>query len=235
MPRGIFWSGIVASALFALLAAAWGLAVGFRGGVPLPGSDSWMEHSGTQFAVGALFLTLPLSALLLRMAARLASRRIFDAIVTVFAVTGAAVLTLASALLLSPLFDDDVLRIASGGLSLAVLFAALGVLSLRSYFEVQSSRTLSILVSLPLPLALGFTVTLTTSSASAETLLTRALFAALALTTASAFAAIAVHAVRHRQMFLETSGLRDLLVHSGRQRIEGDDDTLTFGEPLADG
>lgn len=234
MPKGIFWSGVVATVFFALLAAAWGLLVALQGGVPLPGSSSWIDRSGTRFAVGAVLLTLPVAALMLRMAARLASRRIFDAIVTVFAVTGASVLTLATALLLSPLFNDQILAVASGGLLLSAVFAALGVLSLRAYFEVQSSRTLSTLVSLPLPLALAFILALTMTASGSESVLTRTLFSALALTSAAAFVAIAVHATRHREMFLESSGLRALLIHAGRQRAEGDDDILPFHDPLPD-
>lgn len=232
MPKGIFWSGVIATAAFALLAAAWGVIVALDGALPHPGSSSWADQSGTRFSIGALLLTLPVSALMLRMAARLASRRIFDATVTVFAVTAASVLTLGTGLLLSPFFGDDVVSVATAGLVLSAGFASLGVLSLRSYFEVQSSRVLSTLVSLPLPLALALGVALLIPASPDESSVARTLFTALALTTATTFVAIAIHATRHRQMFLESTGLRGLLSHMANQRPDADDDSLPFQDPL---
>lgn len=236
MPKGVFWAGVIASAVFALLALAWGLNVFAVAEVALPGSASWMADRGAGFAAGAVLLSLPLAALMLRMAARLASRRLFDAVVTIVSVAAAVVLTLGSALLLSPFFAEDVLALAGAGLSLAALFSAMGVLSLRSYFEIQSSRTLGFLVVLPLPLAVAFTSVMGLGSPAGEPVTAaRSLFVVLALTTAAAFGAIAVHALRHSRMFTEATGLRELIERSGTA-AEAEGNELAFGsEPLADG
>lgn len=233
MPRWIFWAGVAASVLVSAVFLAWGAGALFVRDAVLPGTSSWIIDRGATFGAATLVFTLPLAALLLRMAARLASRRIFEAMLTLFAVTGASIVILATALVLT-MSSEEGARIAAGGLALSTVFVALSVLTLRSYFEVQSSRTLSLLSTLPLPLtALVAGVMLATGGTLDSA---RALFGVMALSSAATFAGIAVHATRHRQLLLESSGLRDLLAHAGGPgRGEGGDPIALSQQPLPNG
>lgn len=235
MPRWIFWAGVVASAILALVALGWGISALWHPRIDLPGSEAWLEERGAAFGTAALVLTLPLAALLLRMAARLASRRLFDAVVTIFAVTGASIMMLGTAVLLTMGGGGDgSSSLPAAGLALSTVFVTLSVLSLKSYFEVQSSRTLSFLVMTPLPLALFFVGLLLWSGGSIAS--AQGLFSALALASAAAFAGIAIHAARHRQMFMEPSGFRRLLVTDRSSGRDEDGDPMPLSrEPLANG
>ena len=233
MPRWIFWAGVVASAVLAVVALGWGVDSLTHPRLDLPGSEAWLAASGVTFGTGALLLTLPLAALILRMAARLASRRLFDAAVTVFAVTGASIVMLGTGVLLTQEdAGDSSLPIA--GLALGTVFGGLSVLSLKSYFEVQSNRALSFLVMAPLPLAVSLVGLLLWTGEPGDS--ARRIFSAFSFASAASFAGIAVHAARHRQMFLEPSGLRRLVGASRLSRADRDGDALPLSrEPLANG
>lgn len=230
MPKWMFWAGVLSSALLALVTLGWGAGALMHPLNHLPGSESWLAERGAVFGTAALILTWPLAALMLRMAARLASRRLFDAVITVFAVTGASIVMLGTAVLMTGVTGQEGSALPAAGLAMTAVFAALSMLSLKSYFEIQSSRTLSLLVMAPLPLAVTLVGNLLWTGNDLESL--RRLFGALALTCAGSFAGIAVHAARHRHMFVEPTGLRGLLARR-REDQDGQGPIGLSGEPLA--
>jgi hypothetical protein len=153
----------------------------------------------------ALLAGLAIAALFLRMAALLAARNLFGALMAVLFVA-ASMASLAGLLLLQ-------WRGAAshfGELQLAALmalgfFLSLTLLSLRPYFSIQASRFLSVIVLLPLPLFLAVL---------AEERLARVYYGAVAVI----FFSIAVHCIRHRHLFLEMTNLRELVDPRGDHR-----------------
>ncbi|HEX2834772.1 MAG TPA: hypothetical protein VHW00_17295 [Thermoanaerobaculia bacterium] len=209
MPKVLFYAG-TAFCLFLALTSVGEVAreLGAAGGltlmiVPLSRGATW--------AVAAtLAAGLTIAALFLRMAALLAARNLFGALVAVLAVTSATA-SLAALLLLQ-------WRIASEGsphlvelhftvLMLLGFFLSLSLLSLRPYFSIQASRFLSVLVFLPLPLFALVAEEMFGVDAPVATPATRVWFSVLAVS----FVAIAVHCIRHRHLFLEMTNLRELL------------------------
>ncbi len=209
MPKVIFYAG-TAFCLLVALASAGEVAreVGAAGGltlviVPLSRGATW--------AIAAtLAAGLAVAALFLRMAALLAARNLFGALVAVLSVTSATA-SLATLLLLQ-------WRIASEGsaqldelhftvLMLLGFFVSLSLLAMRPYFSIQASRFLSALVFLPLPLFIFVAEEMFGADTPIATPATRVYFSVLAVL----FVAIAVHCIRHRHLFLEMTNLRELL------------------------
>jgi hypothetical protein len=228
MPKPLFYAGtafclfIALSAAAALLGQTQGAPFGF---VAIHGAALLVTTSAAWAVVVALLAGLGAAAILVRMATLLAARHLFAAFAALFTV-GGAIVSLSWVLLL----QARMLMLGRGGITLldgrmqplvqphfAALmmlgyFLALSLLALRPYFRIQASRVLSVLVALPLPLFLLILAQELTEGGTA--------IAMPATTPASMvyvgvvsmlFFSIAVHCIRHRHMFIETTNLRELL------------------------
>lgn len=227
MPKILFYAGTAFCLFLALTSAAEAgrqLTDGTTAFVALP------ESAAASWAIAtALVVGLSIAALFLRMAALLAARNLFAALVAVVSVAG-ALMTLSGVLLvqmrissLSTALLDEIHFAGVMGLG---FFISLSLLSLRPYFSIQASRFLSALVFLPLPLfvlllAQEMFVKASPAPMPASTPATQVWFAVLAIL----FLSIAVHCIRHRHLFLEMTNLRELLDPrvdpTGRHRIGG--------------
>lgn len=211
MPKILFYTGTAFCLLLALASvgeAAGDLSDGTVGFVALPQSAA-----GAWAILAALATGLGIAALFLRMAALLAARNLFAAFVAVLAVTGATA-TLAAVLLVQwrVTAGAELGEVHFAALMAFGFFLSLSLLTLRPYFSIQASRFLSAMVFFPLPLflmILGQEMFVTPSPAPlpVSTPASDVYFAVLALL----FAAIAVHCIRHRHLFLEMTNLRELL------------------------
>jgi hypothetical protein len=213
MPKVLFYAG-TAFCLFLALTSVAEVARELRDGtlafVALPGTVAASTAIATALIVG-----LAIAALFLRMAALLAARNLFAALVAVVSVSG-TVISLAGVLLVQ-------LRILSGakaplhevhfaGLMALGFFVSLSLLSLRPYFSIQASRVLSALVFFPLPLfvlLLAQEMFIAPSPAPLPNAspASAVFFSVLAVL----FFSLAVHCIRHRHLFLEMTNLRELL------------------------
>jgi hypothetical protein len=224
MPKPLFYIGTAFCFFLALTTAA---AVGeqLRGGpavfVALQGSTASTTAVAGWAIVVALLAGLAAAAILLRMAALLAARHLFGAFLALFAVC-AAVVSLAWILLLQARMvallhrrlavSGDLAEMHFAGIMMLGYFLALSFLALRPYFHIQASRFLSALVLLPLPLFLliliqEIFVAPSAAPLPAGTPAWLVFFSVVSLL----FFAIAVHCIRHRHMFIETTNLRELL------------------------
>jgi hypothetical protein len=217
MPKFLFYTG-TAFCLFLALSSAASALRDFEDGasafIAIGGGVA--THAAWAILV-ALFASLAVSAVFLRMAALVAARNLFAAFVAVFAVAAAV-----GSLVVVLMLQIRMLRARSvfdslSDAHLACVFA-LGwfvsamLLAMRPYFRVQASRILSVLVFLPLPLfalIIGQELFVNASHAPlpAATPAVIVYFAVLAVL----FFSIAVHCVRHRYLFLEMTNLRELL------------------------
>ncbi|HJQ40432.1 MAG TPA: hypothetical protein VKB93_25075 [Thermoanaerobaculia bacterium] len=193
MPKLLFYAGTAFCFFVALISGA------------LVGFDMPQFARGWWGIAVALLAGLAIAALFLRMAALLAARNLFAALMAVLFVA-AAMASLAGVLLLQ--WRGTAGHLAE--LRLAALmalgfFLSLTLLSLRPYFNIQASSFLSVIVLLPLPLFLAVL---------AEERLGSVYFGAVALI----FFSIAVHCIRHRHLFLEMTNLRELLDPRGDHR-----------------
>lgn len=228
MPKPLFYSGaafclfIALSSTAALLKQASGVPLGF---VAIHGITLMAMPAGAWAVVVALLAGLGAAVVLVRMAALLAARHLFGAFAALCTV-GGAVLSLSWVMLLQArmlmlgrsgvgLLDGrmrPLVEMHFAALMMLGYFVALSLLSLRPYFRVQASRVLSVLVAFPLPLFLLILVqellegatTIAMPSASPASMVYVGVVSLL-------FFAIAVHCIRHRHMFLETTNLRELL------------------------
>jgi len=224
MPKSLFYIGTVFCVFLAVSAAAT-LTQQIQGGpmsfVAIHGGTISGGSAGGWAIVVALVAALAVAAILIRMAALLAARNLFGAFLAVLSV-GAAVVSLAWVVVLQVRMLALVRRrLAIGGdigemhfaaVLMLGYFVALSFLALRPYFRVQASRFLSALVFFPLPLLLLIVmqelfVTASPAPLPATTPASIVFFAVVAML----FFSIAVHCVRHRHMFIETTNLRELL------------------------
>jgi hypothetical protein len=228
MPKPLFYGG-TAFCLFIALSSAAALMQQMSGApfglVAVRGAALAATSSSAWEIVVALLAGVAAAAILIRMATLLAARHLFAAFAALFTVA-AAVVSLSWVLLL----QARMLMVARAGIGLtdgrmrpliemhfaAVMmlgyFIAISLLALRPYFRIQASRVLSILVAFPLPLFLLILV---------QELFEGGIAIALPAATPAShvfvgvvsllFFSIAVHSVRHRHMFLETTNLRELL------------------------
>jgi hypothetical protein len=193
MPKLLFYAGTAFCFFVALISGA---LVGFD--VPAFAREWW----GVALA---LLAGLAIAALFLRMAALLAARNLFAALMAVLFVA-AAMASLAGLLLLEWRgAGRHLAELQLAALMALGFFLSLTLLSLRPYFSIQASRFLSAIVLLPLPL---FLVVL------ADERFARVYFGTVALI----FFSIAVHCIRHRHLFLEMTNLRELLDPRGDHR-----------------
>ncbi len=237
MPKPLFYVGI-AFCLFIALTSAAALMQQASGApfafVAIHGTTLLLNPSAAWAIVVALLAGVGAAAILVRMATLLAARHLFGAFAALVAV-GGAVVSLSWVMLL----QARMLMLGRAGIALldgrmqplvqthfaALLmlgyFLALSFLALRPYFRVQASRVLSVLVAFPLPLFLLILAQELTQSGTAIAM-PAATPASLVFVgvVALLFLSIAVHSIRHRHMFLETTNLRELLDtridHAGR-------------------
>jgi hypothetical protein len=223
MPKLLFYAG-TGFCLFLALCAAAGVVSDLQGrGQVFVAVHDWHVATSTAAAwaiVVALAAALAVAAILVRMAALLAARNLFGAFLALVAVSASVV---ATGWVLA--LQSRMLMLARRGTALAALndmhfaavmmlgaFLSLALLALRPYFRIQASRVLSALVFFPLPLfalILAQELFLTSSAAPLPAVTPASLvyFAVASLL----FFSIAVHCIRHRHMFIETTNLRELL------------------------
>jgi len=222
MPKTLFYSGVVASFLIAVLCGA--QAIGWiLGGAPSPLRFADSMRSEIALAVLLVLVALPVASLLIRIASLLAARNLFSALL---ASMFASCAILSSIVLASCEWRMAFVDLSSkGGLSRAHLLGqirsvsllifgitiVLALLSIRPYFRAQANGILSTLLWLP-----GFALTgalLDQGDFDGATL-------AFAPTASSSFllslmsvifGSIAVHCLRHRHSFIEVTNLRELL------------------------
>lgn len=199
MPKLLFYAGTAFCFFVALISGALAFA-------PPPAAAREVWGIALTLVAG-----LAIAALFLRMAALLAARNLFAALMAVLFVA-AATASLAGLLLLqwriATVGDAQVGDVHFAGLMALGFFVSLSFLSLRPYFNIQASRFLSALVLLPLPLFL-----LVLANARAASLF----FSVMAIV----FFSTAVHCIRHRHLFLEMTNLRELIDPRGDHRLGG--------------
>ncbi|HUP62648.1 MAG TPA: hypothetical protein VNA69_19765 [Thermoanaerobaculia bacterium] len=211
MPKFLFYAGTA----FCFFLAVTSGAEAARAFLQVPPALSILLALAAGLAVATLFM---------RMAALLAARNLFAALMAVLCVA-CATTSLAGLLLLRwragaapELADMHFVALMSHG-----FFVSLSLLSLRPYFSIQASRFLAALVFFPLPLfllVLAQEMLATTAPLPASTPASRVFFSVAGLL----FFSIAVHCVRHRHLFLEMTNLRELLdsrIDPTRQRAIG--------------
>jgi len=213
MPKFLFYAG-TAFCLFLALTSAAEVGRELRGGtlafVALPASAraAWS-------IVLALIVGLAIAALFLRMAALLAARNLFAALMAVVSTAGSLAM-LAGLLLLqwriTSIEGGHLAEIHFAGLMAFGFFLSLSLLSLRPYFSIQASRFISAMVFFPLPLfamvmAQEMFVAPSPAPLPATTPASQVFFSVLSIL----FFSIAVHCIRHRHLFLEMTNLRELL------------------------
>lgn len=222
MPKALFYAG-TAFCLFLALTSAAESARELQGGslafVALQAMSLPAARAAWHIAA-ALAAGFAAAAIFVRMAALLAPRNLFGALFAVFATIG-SMLSLCGTLLIQWRMLVLLRRGAASGILGELHFAAylmlgffvsLTMLSVRPYFRIQASRVLSALVSFPLPIfalivAQELFVTQSPAPLPASTPASQVYFAVIAVL----FFAIAVHCVRHRHLFIETTNLRELL------------------------
>ena len=223
MPKVFFYAGTGFCFFLALCAAA-GLLSQAEGGplvfVAVHGAIVSAKSASGWAIVVALIAGVATSTILVRMTALLAARDVFGALFALLA-TAAAVVSLAWTLLLQTrmmmlvrhgLGYGEVAQLHFAALMMLGCFVSLTFLALRPYFSVQASRGLSALVFFPFPLyclilAQELFVSTRLSPLPSASPAALVFFGVMAVL----FFAIAVHCIRHRHMFIETTNLRVLL------------------------
>ena len=213
MPKVLFYAGTAFCLFLALTSGAEvgrELQNGTLAFVALPDS----ARAPWSIAI-ALLVGLAIASLFLRMAALLAARNLFAALMAVLCTAGSTAL-LAGLLLLqwriASIADRQLAEIHFAGVMALGFFVSLSLLSLRPYFSIQASRFLSALVFFPLPLFLlvmaqEMFVKPSPAPLPVTTPASQVYFSVLSLL----FFSIAVHCIRHRHLFLEMTNLRELL------------------------
>ncbi len=233
MPKFLFYVG-TGFCLFLALSSAAGFAAQLDGGamtfVAVRGGGVSGGAAAAWSIVVALVAGMAVAAILVRMAALLAARNLFGAFVALLSIA-AAMLSLAWTLLLQSrmlmLARERAALDAVGQLHFVAFlmlgcFVSLTLLALRPYFSVQASRVLGALVFIPFPLFCLILVQELFVSTPLRPLppATPASLVFFAVVTLLFFA-IAVHCIRHRHMFLETTNLRELLDARAHRGIGG--------------
>jgi hypothetical protein len=223
MPKVFFYAG-AGFCVFLALSAAAGLTAQVEGSaltfVAVHGASVAVRGAAGWAILVALAAGLATSTILVRMAALLAARNVFGALFALLS-TAATVMSLAWTLLLQArmlmlvrhgIAPGAVAQLHFVALMMLGCFLSLTFLALRPYFSVQASRVLSALVFFPLPLyclilAQELFVSTSVTAMPSVSPASMVFFAVVAVL----FFAIAVHCIRHRHMFIETTNLRELL------------------------
>lgn len=224
MSKFLFYLG-TAFCMFLALTSAAELTSQWRSGAVTFGALGAMHDSAVVAAGWAILVALiaggATAAIFIRMASLLAPRNLFGAFLALFSTAG-AMTALASVMFVESRMVALIRRGLGSSVSLTELhfaaamtlgyFLSLALLTLRPYFRIQASRTLSALVFFPMPLFLlilaqelfaGSPVAAMPPSSPASLVF----FAVMAVL----FFAIAIHCIRHRHLFLELTNLRELL------------------------
>ena len=220
MPKVLFYAGTAFCLFLALCSAAElvreldGAAISFAAlavpAAPMTARAGWA-------IVVAFVAGLSAAAIFIRMAALLAARNLFGALLAVVAV-GGAVTSLAWLLLLQARMltrGDTAGALAEMHFAAFMMlgyFVSLSLVALRPYFRVQASRVLGSLVFFPLPL-FGLLLMQELFAAASRAPLPASSPASLVFfgVISVLFFAIAVHCIRHRHLFIEPTNLRELL------------------------
>jgi hypothetical protein len=223
MPKFFFYGG-TGFCLFLALCAAAGLMTQAEGGPMAFVAVRGAIVSGTNAEAWAILVALiagiATAAILIRMAALLAARNVFGAFFALLS-TAASIVALAWTLLLQArmlmlvrhgIEYSELSQLHFAALMMLGCFVSLSFLALRPYFSVQASRVLSALVFLPFPLyclilAQELFVSTRLSPLPSVSPASNVFFGVVAVL----FFAVAMHCVRHRHMFIETTNLRELL------------------------
>ena len=217
MPKFLFYTGTAFCLFLALSSAAVAVRDLDSGASAFVAVGAGAATRGAWAIVVALFASLAVSAIFLRMAALVAARNLFAAFVAIFSVA-ASVAALVGVVMLEArmLHLRGVHEALSEAHLAAVLtlgwFVSTTLLAMRPYFRVQASRILSLLVFLPLPLfAMIVGQELFVSASRAPLPATSPALIVYFAVLSVLFFAIGVHCVRHRYLFLEMTNLRELL------------------------
>lgn len=217
MPKPLFYSG-TAFCLFLALSAGGDAIRAILGESITLVAFGYAGFQGTTPSAGiavALATAIGCALIVLRMAALLAARNLFAAFVTLFAVSCTLMSLTATILIQSRILVSGVepalIVVHLGGTLMIGGFLSLALLALRPYFLVHSNALLAALVAVPLPIFLTVLIRELTApskgfvpSASAATI-------AFLASVSVVFFSIALHCIRHRYLFIETTNLRGLL------------------------
>lgn len=220
MPKPLFYLSIVVSALLSALMGREALReLGVVGGLALErivSADLTREHDPRGLVIVVVCaLAIALASLFLRMASFLAARSLFSSYFVLFSVSCSAfaAATVGVIHLRSRIVPETLSQEITTGEAIALqllgFFVALTLFSVHSYFRVQASRVLAVLSCLPLP-AFVVAAVLSTGLDSATPALVTSNFGYFG-TLSTVFAALAVHAYRHRVVFLESTNLRNIV------------------------
>lgn len=217
MPKPLFYLGVIFSSLIAVLAVS-AASAQFS-----PAEPQLLQDLNPLRPISLLVLAVPVAALFLRMASLIAARNLFAAQFAVFAI---ACTTLGAGLLSTVQFRALVMMKgnaipaaveALSELQLVVLYAlgfffSIALLSIRPYFRLQG-RALAAMVLIPAPLYLAMLAEQYVTAPAMESSLgvTSVLTSLYLLLVAATFAAVSVHCVRHRHLFVEVTNLRAML------------------------
>ena len=215
MPKLLFYAGTAFCLFIALSSAAVAVRDVDAGASAFVAVGAGASTRAAWAIVVALFASLAVSSIFLRMAALVAARNLFAAFVAIFAVA-ASVASLVGVVMLEVRMlheHDAALREVHLAAVLTLgWFVSTTLLAMRPYFRVQASRILSILVFLPLPLfAMIVGQELFVGASHAPLPATSPALIVYFAVLAVLFFSIAVHCVRHRYLFLEMTNLRELL------------------------
>lgn len=219
MPKPLFYASIfVAAVLSALMGREALRELGFVSGPALERLVSGeLMHVRDPRGLAVIVIcgfAIALASIFLRMASFLAARSLFASYFVVFSVACSAFAAVAfgvmhlRARIPNSRFLEDLAAAEGIAGQLLALFVALTLFSVHSYFRVHASRMLSGLSCLPLP-AFLLAAVLSTSLSPSSSALATANFAYFG-TLCFVFLALAVHAYRHRVLFLESTNLRNL-------------------------
>jgi hypothetical protein len=228
MPKLLFYAGTVFALLIAVVSAAEAareLQSGTVTFIALRGFQLAVNTTAGAWAILSAFaITVAVSSICLRMASLLAARNLFASFIALFSIactfTTLAALMAVQLRIVSLARDAALLATQTTGLFelhrvgylVSGWFVSLTLLSLRPYFRIQASRTLSALVFFPAPIFAAIVANEvfgppSTSPLPAGSPASFVFFALMAIL----FFAIAVHCIRHRHLFLEMTNLRELL------------------------
>ena len=217
MPKFLFYTGTAFCLFLALSSAAVAVRDLDSGGSAFVAIGAGATTRAAWAIVVALFASLAVSSIFLRMAALVAARNLFAAFVAIFAVAASVaslvgVLMLEGRMLRSPVAHETLSEAHLAAVLTLGWFVSTTLLAMRPYFRVQASRILSVLVFLPLPLfVMIIGQELFVGASRAPLPATSPALIVYFAVVSILFFAIAVHCVRHRYLFLEMTNLRELL------------------------
>ena len=229
MPKSLFYAGVICC-LF--LAVSSGLEVARQAGLESVLMERTFQGaeavSAPYLLLAILLMSVPVAAILLRMASLIAARSLFASILAAFSVacTGISIAYLTTLELRIVLLLRELGTLSEGAAERSLIakslfeaqhagfyafgwFISVMLLALRPYFRIQASRTLSALVWMPAPLFV-WSVIADLAAGRGERILSAPSLVFWTVLTAIFFA-IAGHSIRHRYLFIEPTNLRELL------------------------